>query len=121
MLATGSPLLLRQLRRAQPSAHRVTPLRRYSLSVCKTTRQGCFSASSAAAAAVSSMRLLVVAGSAPESSRSCAPKRRIAAQPPGPGLGLQPPSVQISTRPGSDAVGMLVAGSEMEAQALVVF
>ena len=65
------------------------------------------------------MRLLVVAGSAPDNSRSTPRKRRIAAQPPGPGLGLQPPSVQISTTsdaggPGvtvtcSEAIGVLVA------------
>src|SRR5215469_17094645 len=51
---------------------------------------------------MSSMRLLVVAGSPPESSRSRLEpfepaKRRIAAQPPGPGLPLQAPSVKIST------------------------
>jgi len=38
------------------------------------------------------MRLLVVAASPPDSSFSCAPERRIAAQPPGPGLPEQAPS-----------------------------
>ena len=40
------------------------------------------------------MRLLVVAGFRPVNSRSCPLNRRMAAQPPGPGLGLHPPSVQ---------------------------
>src|SRR5438876_5058004 len=47
--------------------------------------------------AISSMRLLVVAGSPPESSRSRPTIRRMAAQPPGPGLPLQAPSVKSST------------------------
>jgi hypothetical protein len=48
-------------------------------------------------AAISSMRLLVVAGSPPDNSRSRLPRRRIAPQPPGPGLPLHAPSVKIST------------------------
>ena len=43
--------------------------------------------------AMSSMRLLVVLGSKPKSSLKCAPKRRIRAQPPGPGLPMQEPPV----------------------------
>src|SRR3954471_11278433 len=43
------------------------------------------------------MRLLVVSGSPPESSRSRPSQRRIAAQPPGPGLPEQAPSVWTST------------------------
>ena len=43
--------------------------------------------------AVSSMRLFVVAASAPEISRSCPPNSKSAAQPPGPGLPRQAPSV----------------------------
>ena len=40
------------------------------------------------------MRLFVVLGAPPASSRGFAPGARItAAQPPGPGLGLAPPSV----------------------------
>jgi hypothetical protein len=39
------------------------------------------------------MRWLVVAGSAPEISRSVAPSMMMAAQPPGPGLPTQAPSV----------------------------
>jgi len=44
-------------------------------------------------AAVSSMRWFVVRGSAPETTRSWSPSMMIAAQPPGPGLTLQAPSV----------------------------
>ena len=131
MFATGSPAALRQLRRTQPVCQRVTPFFTYSLSVCSTTRHGRFSASSAIAAAVSSMRLLVVAGSAPDNSLSTPRNRRIAAQPPAPGLGLQPPSVQISTTsdaggPGvtvtcSDAIGVLVRARQMEAQTAQIF
>src|SRR6185437_12899332 len=122
MLATGSPAALRQLRRTQPVCQRVIPLRTYSLSVCRLTRHGRVSVSSAAAAAVSSMRLLVVTGSAPDSSRSWPRKRSTAPQPPGPGLGLQPPSVQISTggspsRKLSEAIGVLVPRGHVEAQA----
>src|SRR5262245_36123688 len=45
------------------------------------------------------MRLLVVEASPPKSSFSCAPKHRMAPQPPGPGLPEQAPSVQIETSP----------------------
>src|SRR5579883_2360501 len=123
MFATGSPAALRQFRRSQPSCQRVTPLRTYSLSVWRITRQGRFSASRALVAAVSSIRLLVVAGSPPESSRSTPRKRRIAAQPPGPGLGLQPPSVQISTTwaPSSEAIGPLVPRLQVKAQPAQIF
>src|SRR5258708_18980542 len=58
---------------------------------------GFFSASSALIAAISSMRLFVVILSPPQISFSCFPERRIAPQPPGPGLPLQAPSVKIST------------------------
>src|SRR5437016_5637497 len=58
---------------------------------------GFLSASSALMAANSSMRLLVVMRSPPKISFSCSPERRIAAQPPGPGLPLHAPSVKIST------------------------
>ncbi|GAB2286248.1 hypothetical protein Dimus_020668 [Dionaea muscipula] len=88
---------------------------------------GRVSASSASAAAVSSMRLLVVTGSAPDNSFSASPKRRIAAQPPGPGLGLQPPSVQISTTwrgfalPVSSDIGGDPRGMAVEAQLAQIF
>src|SRR3954454_7977283 len=49
------------------------------------------------------MRLLVVSGSPPESSRSRPSQRRMAAQPPGPGLPEQAPSVWTSTTPSSDS------------------
>src|SRR6185437_5584904 len=97
ILATGSPVELTQFLRTQPVLHRVMPSLRYWLSVCRTTSQGRLSDSSAAAAAVSSIRLLVVLGSAPDSSLMTSRYLRMAAHPPGPGLGLQPPSVQIST------------------------
>src|SRR6478752_6345408 len=48
--------------------------------------------------AVSSIRLLVVsADSPPKSSRTCSPCRSTAPHPPGPGLGVQPPSVWMVT------------------------
>ena len=74
------------------------PLRRYWLSVCRSTVQGRLSASSAEIAAISYMRLLVVTGSPPLSSFSWSPKLRIAPQPPGPGLPEQAPSVCMVTR-----------------------
>src|SRR5690242_19367945 len=77
-------------------------------------------------AAVNSIRLLVVAASAPDNSRSAPLNRITAAQPPGPGFGLQPPQVQIPTTsadvgPGvtvtsSDAICVLVRSLEMEPQ-----
>src|ERR1700720_4395851 len=73
------------------------PLRRYWLSVCRSTRQGCLSASNAAIAAISSMRLLVVWGSPPLSSLTRSPNARIAPQPPRPGLPEQAPSVWMTT------------------------
>src|SRR5215217_3192326 len=122
MFATGSFAALRQLLRTQPLIQRLMPFRTYSLSVCNTTVQGRFSASSALIAAVSSIRLLVVAGSPPESSRSTSPYFRIAAQPPGPGFGLQPPSVQISTAcRSSGAKGGRPLGQREEAQLAQVF
>ena len=73
------------------------PLRRYWLSVWRSTGHGRLSASSAAIAAISSMRLLVVCASPPFSSFSWSPKARIAPQPPGPGLPEQAPSVWMTT------------------------
>src|SRR5258705_12285613 len=58
---------------------------------------GSLSALSAAMAAVSSIRLLVVAGSPPDNSFTLASCCSTAAQPPGPGLPAQPPSVWIVT------------------------
>src|SRR4051794_41393107 len=55
---------------------------------------------------ISSIRLLVVSGSPPESSRSWPFQRRMAPQPPGPGLPEQAPSVQISMR----GVELMLAG-----------
>src|SRR6266481_3377498 len=67
------------------------------LSVCSRTRHGRLSASRPLIAAISSMRLLVVSGSPPASSRSLSPMRNRTAQPPGPGLPRQAPSVNSST------------------------
>src|SRR5689334_688116 len=67
------------------------------LSVCSLTRHGFFRAWSPRIAAMSSIRLLVVSGSPPDSSFSMSPVRSSTAQPPGPGLPRQAPSVNIST------------------------
>src|ERR1700730_2639899 len=74
------------------------------------------------------MRLLVVTGSLPASSFSTSPKRRIAPQPPGPGLPLQAPSVKISTPgpagvrlSGVDAIGRRLGDAAMETQLSQVF
>src|ERR1700733_14047907 len=61
------------------------------------TEDGFFSAFNPSITAVISMRLLVVAASPPDNSFSCAPMRRIAPQPPGPGFPEQAPSVKSST------------------------
>src|SRR5665213_4241536 len=74
------------------------------------------------------MRLLVVAGSPPLNSFSTAPWRRIAPQPPGPGLPRQAPSVKMSTSgsaPGAlsgvDAIARRVGHVAVEAQLFQVF
>jgi hypothetical protein len=67
----------------------------FAESVCISTSHGSFSAFSASIAAISSMRLLVVSASPPDSSLRVPLKRRIAPQPPGPGLPEQAPSVKI--------------------------
>src|SRR5258708_30083639 len=107
------------------------PLRRYWLSVCRSTRQGRLSASNAAIAAISYMRLLVVWGSPPLSSLTRSPNARIAPQPPGPGLPEQAPSVWMTTcgslkiacRSGSciDPVVAYARDGLMEAQLAVIF
>src|SRR5487761_1129540 len=61
------------------------------------------------------MRLLVVRGSAPLSSFSTPRWRRIAAQPPGPGLPLQAPSVKISTKLASGSLASGPLRSAIEA------
>src|SRR3954447_26604296 len=64
--------------------------------MCTTERR--LRASSALIGAVSSIRLLVVSSaSPPHSSSSRSPYRRSAPQPPGPGFGMQAPSVWIVT------------------------
>src|SRR6185437_7567411 len=67
-------------------------------SVYSLTAQRRLSAPRPPMAAINSMRLLVVADSAPETSLRCLPATSSAAQPPGPGLPRQAPSVYISTR-----------------------
>src|SRR6202789_1565232 len=73
------------------------PCSTYFESVYSLTAQRRLSAPKPPIAAMSSMRLLVVAGSAPETSLRCSPATSNAAQPPGPGLPRQAPSVNIST------------------------
>jgi hypothetical protein len=60
MFFTGFLSAVRQPLRFQLLIQVITPLRRYWLSVCRSTTQGFFSASSAEIAAINSMRLLVV-------------------------------------------------------------
>src|ERR1700728_4411747 len=84
------------------------PLRKYWLSVCRSTRHGFFSASSAEIAAISSMRLLVVLSSPPLSSFSRSPNVRMAPQPPGPGLPEQAPSVCTTTCGKAELTGRLL-------------
>ncbi|MCY1310356.1 hypothetical protein D9M70_605370 [compost metagenome] len=57
----------------QPWIHLEMPSITYLLSVCRSTSQALFSASSAEIAANNSMRLLVVSASPPESSFSTSP------------------------------------------------
>src|SRR3954451_12551835 len=87
------------------------------LSVCSRTRQGRLSAWRPLIAAISSMRLLVVSGSPPDSSRSLAPMRSSAPQPPGPGLPRHAPSVNISTSGSSLTSGDKLA-RQLEGHAL---
>src|SRR4029079_7692008 len=94
---TGFLSPVRQPLRFHPAIHLVTPFITYVESTCRTTSHGLVSARRPSMTAVSSMRLLVVRGSPPHSSRSCAPYRIQAPQPPTPGLPLQAPSVHIST------------------------
>src|SRR3954467_13171790 len=61
------------------------------------------------------MRLLVVSGSPPESSRSRPSQRRIAAQPPGPGLPEQAPSVWTSTTTSSSGSGEAIGRDPLDA------
>lgn len=69
----------------------------YLLSVVRITRQGSLRAESPVITPRSSIRLLVVAESPPEISFSMPLYLRTTPKPPGPGLPLQAPSVNIST------------------------
>src|SRR3954451_1019130 len=61
------------------------------------------------------MRLLVVSASPPESSRSRPSQRRMAAQPPGPGLPEQAPSVWTSTTTSSSGSGESIGRDSLDA------
>src|ERR1700750_2315808 len=75
-----------------------------------------------AIAPISSMRLLVVGLAPPNSSFSCAPARKIAPQPPGPGLPLHAPSVKISTSLISiESISAGARDAAVEAQLLAIF
>ena len=65
--------------------------------MCSVTLQGRVNARKASMTAIISIRLLVVKGSPPNRVFSTAPRFNKTPQPPGPGLPLQAPSVQIST------------------------
>src|SRR5438874_6262687 len=73
------------------------PLLRYCESVLRVTSHGSLRARRPSIAALSSMRLLVVLGSLPYISLTNPSKRRIHAQPPGPGLPTHAPSVVMTT------------------------
>src|ERR1700754_2807226 len=91
------------------------PFCTYCESVCTIALHGRFKASSAAITAISSIRLFVVFASPPNSSFSWSPKRRMAPQPPGPGLPLQAPSVKMSIRSDVIVVACVGRGSGREA------
>src|SRR5690606_5033569 len=94
---TGDPSPFRQPRASQPGDHSTTPLTTYMESV----RQWTGPSSVARATAISSIRWLVVDGSDPHRRRG--PSSSTTAQPPGPGLPRQLPSVQprLTTAPAS--------------------
>src|SRR3954452_6425052 len=99
---TGAPAAVFQPFFFQPWIHLVMESRRSVESVTMQTVAPAASDRSPSRAAVYSMRLLVVWPSPPDSSTGSAPSgpTTIAAQPPGPGLPLQAPSVHTSASPG---------------------
>ena len=105
---TGLPAAVFQPLRFQPGSHVVIE---FSIS-CESVTMHALAASGSerrpSSAAVSSMRLFVVSGSPPESSTGSPPSggMTIAAQPPGPGLPLQAPSVHTSASPGRCSTGV---------------
>src|SRR3954454_17155600 len=66
------------------------------------------------------MRLFVVAGSPPDNSFSMPRDRRMAPQPPGPGLPLHAPSVKISTS-SIEAVGVRIGDAAVKPQFAQIF
>jgi len=110
---TGLPAAVFQPLRFQPGSHAVIEL---SISCESVTMQALAPAGSErrpSSAAVSSMRLFVVCGSPPDNSTGAPPSggTTIAAQPPGPGLPLQAPSVHTSASPGRDSTGLSLRGA----------
>ena len=110
---TGVPAAVFQPLRFQPGSHFVIELSISCESVTTTTFEPSGSERRPSSAAVSSIRLLVVSFSPPESSIGSAPSAgmTIAAQPPGPGLPLQAPSVQMTASPGSTSTGESLRGA----------
>src|SRR4051812_33116179 len=107
---TGSPPAVFQPLRFQPWIHFVieSSIRRESVTMHARLPAG--SERRPSSAAVYSIRLLVVCGAPPESSTgSPPPPTTIAAQPPGPGLPRQAPSVHTRTSPSRAWTG--VSGS----------
>ncbi len=104
---TGVPAAVFQPFFFQPGSHLVIELSISCESVTTTTFDPSGSARGPLSAADSSIRLLVVSFSPPESSTFSEPSAgmTIAAQPPGPGLPEQAPSVQMAASPGSTSTG----------------
>ncbi len=104
---TGSPPAVFQPLRFQPWIHLVIESSISRESVTMQTRLPAGSARRPSSAAVYSIRLLVVCGAWPESSKFSWPAATtIAAQPPGPGLVRQAPSVQTRTSPSRASTGV---------------
>ena len=107
---TGSPPAVFQPLRFQPWIHLVIESSISCESVTMQARLPAGSERRPSSAAVYSMRLLVVCGSPPESSTGSSLRgTTIAAQPPGPGLPLQAPSVQTSASPLRASTGFSIA------------
>ena len=105
---TGWPAAVFQPFFFQPWTHLVMESSSSVESVTMQTVEPGASERRPSSAAVYSMRLLVVCPSPPDSSTGSAPSAptTIAAQPPGPGLPLQAPSVHTSASPGRASTGV---------------